>query len=207
MYVKATESTTHRNPHFSGQDAGARTAGLIRGAYHFALPNRSYGARQAAYFVRHGGDRRADGRTPPPAPDVEYNPYSTRHKCYGPGKARRTGRRPVVRTTTRRWRRCTGDSRAFASSNPLRIARHGTARPGALPGDQDLFDGSAGRPRTFARGRRPRGVWGGRAERHSGPVRRSPPCRSQFIFRSPRLLTFDSPMTSNDCLGKWKASR
>ncbi|MFB0618981.1 hypothetical protein [Streptomyces sp. AGS-58] len=60
---------------------------------------------------------------------------------------------------------------AFAGSNPMWTARHGTARPGTLPGgwrhwtfrqygtggrlpgDQDLFDGSMSRPRTFARGR------------------------------------------------------
>ncbi|MEU0052499.1 lysozyme [Streptomyces sp. NPDC006184] len=184
VYVKATESTTYRNPYFSGQYTGARTAGLIRGAYHFALPDRSSGARQAAYFVRHGGDWQADGWTLPPALDVEYNPYSTRHKCYGLGRARmvgwirsfsdevrrRTGRRPVIYTTTQWWKLCTGNSHAFAGSNPLWIARHGTARPGTLPGgwrywtfwqygiggtlpgDQNLFDGSVSRLRTFARG-------------------------------------------------------
>ncbi|MET7435206.1 GH25 family lysozyme, partial [Streptomyces flaveolus] len=69
VYVKATESTNYRNPYFSGQYSGAREAGLIRGAYHFARPDRSSGAKQAAYFVRHGGDWRADGWTLPPALD------------------------------------------------------------------------------------------------------------------------------------------
>lgn len=55
VYVKATESTGYRNPYFAGQYSGARKAGLIRGAYHFARPDRSSGAEQAAYFVRHGG--------------------------------------------------------------------------------------------------------------------------------------------------------
>ncbi|MCG0069649.1 lysozyme [Streptomyces tricolor] len=185
VYIKATESTTYRNPSFSGQYSGARKAGLYRGAYHFALPDRSSGAEQAAYFVRHGGDWRADGRTLPPALDIEYNPYSAKHACYGLGKARmvrwirsfsdeikrETGRRPVIYTTAQWWKQCTGNSRAFSSSHALWIARHGTARPGALPGgwrywtfwqyavegrlpgDQNLFNGSLSRLRVLARGR------------------------------------------------------
>ncbi|MFI1069725.1 lysozyme [Streptomyces puniciscabiei] len=184
VYVKATESTDYRNPYFSQQYNGARKAGLYRGAYHFARPDRSSGARQAAYFVRHGGDWRADGRTLPPALDIEYNPYNKKHKCYGLGwkrmvrwirsfsneVKRETGRRPVIYTTTQWWRICTGNSRAFAKSHALWIAWHGTSRPGKLPGgwrywtfwqfgsrgrlpgDQNLFNGSSSRLRTFARG-------------------------------------------------------
>ncbi|MFG3125304.1 lysozyme [Streptomyces sp. NPDC048201] len=147
-YVKATESTTYRNPYFTGQYDGARRAGLIRGAYHFALPDRSSGAAQAAYFVRHGGDWRADGRTLPPALDIEYNPYDKRHKCYGLSRRRmvrwvrsfsdevrrETGRRPVIYTTTNWWTACTGDSRAFSADHALWIASHGSADPGRLPG-------------------------------------------------------------------------
>ncbi|MGJ5750617.1 lysozyme [Streptomyces puniciscabiei] len=185
VYVKATESTDYRNPYFSQQYNGAREAGLYRGAYHFARPDRSSGARQASYFVRHGGDWRADGRTLPPALDIEYNPYNKKHKCYGLGwkrmvrwirsfsneVKRETGRRPVIYTTAQWWRTCTGNSRAFARSHALWIARHGTSRPGKLPGgwrywtfwqygsrgrlpgDQNLFNGSPSRLRAFARGR------------------------------------------------------
>ncbi|MEV6116755.1 lysozyme [Streptomyces sp. NPDC052109] len=184
VYVKATESTDYRNPYFSRQYGGAREAGLIRGAYHFARPDRSSGARQAAYFVRYGGAWRADGWTLPPALDIEYNPYSRKHKCYGLGRTRmirwirsfsdeirrETGRRPVIYTTPQWWKLCTGNSRAFARSHALWVARH-SARPGALPGgwrywtfwqygtkgrlpgDQNLFNGSASRLRIFARGR------------------------------------------------------
>ncbi|MFH9675199.1 lysozyme [Streptomyces sp. NPDC017405] len=185
VYVKATESTTYRNPYFSGQYTGARDAGLLRGAYHFALPDRSSGTRQAAYFVEHGGGWRADGWTLPPALDIEYNPYSATRRCYGLGKAqmvrwirafsdevrRRTGRRPVIYTTTQWWKLCTGNSRAFSKNHPLWIARHGTSRPGTLPGgwqywtfwqygaagtlpgDQNLFNGTLDRLRIFARDR------------------------------------------------------
>lgn len=147
VYVKATESTGYRNPYFAGQYGGARRHGILRGAYHFALPDKSSGAAQAAYFVRNGGDWRADGRTLPPALDIEYNPYDRKHRCYGLGKARMvgwirsfsdevrrlTGRPPVIYTTTHWWNSCTGGSRAL-SANPLWIARPGASSAGALPG-------------------------------------------------------------------------
>jgi lysozyme len=146
VYVKATESTSYRNPYFAQQYDGSRAAGLIRGAYHFALPDRSSGRAQAAHFVRNGGGWRADGWTLPPALDIEYDPYDKERKCYGLGKARMvawiqafsdevrrlTGRRPVIYTTTHWWNLCTGGSSAFAADHPLWIARYG-AGPGTLP--------------------------------------------------------------------------
>ncbi|MER7929071.1 lysozyme [Streptomyces sp. NPDC096057] len=184
VYVKATESTTYRNPYFSQQYDGARNAGIIRGAYHFALPNRSSGTSQAGYFVAHGGDWKADGWTLPPALDIETNPYDKKHPCYSLSRTgmvnwikafsaevnRRTGRRPVIYTTTQWWKTCTGNSSAFAATHALWIARHrsanaGTlpagwsywtfwqyANSGGLPGDQNLFNGTMTQLRKFARG-------------------------------------------------------
>lgn len=182
VYVKATESHTYRNPHFGRQYTGSRDAGLIRGAYHFAVPNRSSGKKQAAFFVRNGGGWSADGRTLPPALDIEYNPYG-RKKCYGLSKAgmvhwiksfsdevkRRTGRRPVIYTTTHWWNTCTGRSKAFGADHALWLARYGSSpgplpagwkywtiwqydNGGRLPGDQNLFNGSMKRLKAFARG-------------------------------------------------------
>jgi GH25 family lysozyme M1 (1,4-beta-N-acetylmuramidase) len=74
-YVKATESTTYVNPYFSQQYGGASQVGLVRGAYHFALPDRSSGAEQADWFAAHGGAWSADNQTLPGALDIEYNPY------------------------------------------------------------------------------------------------------------------------------------
>ncbi|MFJ9248768.1 lysozyme [Streptomyces sp. NPDC101776] len=147
VYIKATESTTYRNPYFGPQYDGARASGIIRGAYHFALPDRSSGAAQAAYFVAHGGDWKADGWTLPPALDIEYNPYDKKQGCYGLSKAgtvnwikafsaevkRETGRRPVIYTTTRWWNECTGDNTTLASTHALWIARHKAADAGTLP--------------------------------------------------------------------------
>ncbi|WP_030947943.1 lysozyme [Streptomyces sp. NRRL S-646] len=147
VYVKATESTNYRNPYFSQQYNGARGAGIIRGAYHFALPDRSSGRTQAAYFVHNGGTWSSDGWTLPPALDIEYNPYSTKHRCYGLSKAgmvswiksfsnevkRLTGRHPVIYTTTHWWNTCTGGSGASASNHALWIARHESGAAGSLP--------------------------------------------------------------------------
>ena len=147
VYVKATESTNYRNPYFGQQYNGARSAGIIRGAYHFALPDRSSGRTQAAYFVHNGGRWSSDGWTLPPALDIEYNPYSAKHRCYGLSKAsmvswiksfsnevkRLTGRHPVIYTTTHWWNTCTGGSGAFASNHALWIARHESGAAGSLP--------------------------------------------------------------------------
>ncbi|MFI0264501.1 lysozyme [Streptomyces sp. NPDC017056] len=183
VYVKATESTWYRNPYFPRQYRGARKAGLLRGAYHFGVPNASSGRAQARHFLRSGGGWRADGRTLPPALDIEHNPYDREHACYGmSGTAlvrwikafsnevlRQTGRRPVIYTTARWWNGCTGGSRAFAATHPLWLAHwHGTpgklpagwaypsirqrAGSGALPGDQNTWNGTAAQLRRFARG-------------------------------------------------------
>ncbi|MEU9337576.1 lysozyme [Streptomyces sp. NPDC048290] len=147
VYVKATESVSYRNPYFGRQYDGARGAGLVRGAYHFALPDRSSGAAQARYFVRNGGDWRADGWTLPPALDLEGDPYGAKRRCYGMSAARMTGwiwafsdevrrltgRRPVIYTTARWWNACTKRSTAFADDHPLWVARYGARSAGELP--------------------------------------------------------------------------
>ncbi|MQS10910.1 hypothetical protein F7Q99_01095 [Streptomyces kaniharaensis] len=180
-YVKATEGTTYRNPYFAQQYNGSYNAGLIRGAYHFALPNRSSGGVQANYFVDHGGGWSPDGATLPPALDIEYNPYGA--TCYGLGQRdmvawihafsdtvlARTGRYPTIYTTTSWWTQCTGNNGDFGATNPLWIARYapspGTlpngwayqtiwqyASSGTFPGDQDLFNGAYDRLQALADG-------------------------------------------------------
>ncbi|WP_272956234.1 GH25 family lysozyme, partial [Salmonella enterica] len=54
-WVKATEGTSYQNPFYASQYNGSQSAGLIRGAYHFALPSNSSGQAQATYFSDHGG--------------------------------------------------------------------------------------------------------------------------------------------------------
>ena len=170
-YVKATESTTYVNPYFTQQYVGAYQVGLVRGAYHFALPDRSSGAAQAAFFATNGGAWSANNQTLPGALDIEYNPYGP--TCYGLSQSAmvswigaflneyraRTSRWAAIYTTTNWWQQCTGNYPGFGAS-PLWIARWSdnvgalpagwstytfwqwTNQPVEFPGDQDVFNGS-----------------------------------------------------------------
>ncbi|KAG0018698.1 hypothetical protein BGZ80_006850 [Entomortierella chlamydospora] len=177
-YIKATEGTSYTNPYFTQQYNGAYNQGLIRGAYHFAHPDGS-GSAQATYFLAHGGGWSGDGVTLPGALDLEYGSTST---CWGVSQATiikfihdfsdtykaKTGRPPVIYTTTDWWKTCTGNSAAF-SENPLWIARYSSS-VGTLPaswsyqsfwqntdnsgvgGDGDIWNGSITSLKKFAKG-------------------------------------------------------
>jgi GH25 family lysozyme M1 (1,4-beta-N-acetylmuramidase) len=171
-YVKATEGTSYTNPYFAQQYNGSYNVGMIRGAYHFARPNISGGTTQADYFAAHGGGWSADGKTLPPALDIEYNPYSG-GECYGLSQSGMVSwvkafsnemyakyrKYPMIYTTLDWWTTCTGNSSAFASTNPFWIAKYSSTPPtppagtatwtmwqyassGTFPGDQDEFNGS-----------------------------------------------------------------
>lgn len=179
VYIKATEGTYYHNPDFTSQYNGPYSRKVLRGAYHFAIPNNSSGAAQANYFVKHGGGWSSDGRTLPGALDAEYDPYG--RPCYGLSQARMrawiwgfviqykrdTGIWPVLYTSTLWWRRCTGNARGFQKYDPLWIACYCSgagplpagykfytfwqyADAGRLPGDQDRFNGSARQLRKIA---------------------------------------------------------
>ena len=151
-YVKATEGTTFTNSSFGSQYNGSYNAGLIRGAYHFAIPSVSSGATQADFFVNNGGGWSADGKTMPPLLDIEYNPYSSLGNiCYNMSatdmvrwisdfSARmkaRTGRVPAIYSTTDWWKTCTGNSASF-SENPLHIASYSSV-VGSLPASWQFY--------------------------------------------------------------------
>jgi GH25 family lysozyme M1 (1,4-beta-N-acetylmuramidase) len=143
-YMKATEGTGFTDSRFDTNYTQSYNAGLIRGAYHFALPDRSGGAAQARFFVSNGGGWSGDGKTLPPALDIEYNPYGA--SCYGKSQSamvtwirefsnevkRLSGRYPTIYTTRDWWVSCTGNSGAFNRTNALWIARWGSS-PGTLP--------------------------------------------------------------------------
>ncbi|KAF7326108.1 Secreted hydrolase [Mycena kentingensis (nom. inval.)] len=188
-YIKATEGSTFISPTFSSQYTGATNAGLIRGGYHFAHPDTSSGATQAKFFLAHGGGWSADGITLPGALDIEYNPSGAEcyglsassmvawikdfSNTYHAATTRFPGdphlppvllvdelELPVIYTTTDWWTTCTGNSAAFATDNPVWIARYSTrigtlpagwgsttfwqyADSGPNPGDQNVFNGDA----------------------------------------------------------------
>ncbi|WP_051115040.1 lysozyme [Actinokineospora enzanensis] len=176
-YVKATEGTGYTNPYFAQQYNGSYAVGMVRGAYHFAVPDRSSGAAQAGYFVSNGGGWSRDGKTLPGVVDLEYNPYGA--TCYGKSQSAmaswirdftgtyrtRTGRDVVIYTSTSWWSQCVGNT-AFAGTNPLWVARYASS-PGTLPYnwsvwtfwqyssspiDQDYFNGAADRLKVLANG-------------------------------------------------------
>jgi GH25 family lysozyme M1 (1,4-beta-N-acetylmuramidase) len=180
VYIKASEGTGYLNPAFNQQYSGSFAAGMIRGAYHFARPDATTGGAQATYFVDHGGGWTRDGHTLPGALDMEYNPYGD--ACYGKDaptlvawikdfatvyKAR-TGRRPVIYTSTMWWKRCTSNSPAF-KNHALWLARYNTAvgelpagwttqdiwqfaNQGPLPGDQNYYNGPIDRLKALVNG-------------------------------------------------------
>ncbi|MCA6095666.1 lysozyme [Streptomyces sp. SCA3-4] len=180
-YTKATEGTSYTNPYFAQQYNGPYDAGMIRGAYHFALPSNSSGATQADYFVDHGGGWTDDGWTLPGVLDMEYNPYGS--TCYGLGTERmidwiadfldtyrgHTGRDAVIYTSATWWKKCTGNYGGFARYNPLWVPRYGSSS-GELPkgwdfytfwqytdtgptvGDHNRFNGSLSRLKALAYG-------------------------------------------------------
>ena len=145
-YAKATEGTYYTNPYFYNQYVGPYDAGLIRGAYHFAIPNNSSGQTQANYFIAHGGGWSSDGKTLPGALDIEYNPYG--QECYNLNHSQmvswiknfvnqyayREHVFPVIYTTTDWWSTCTGNYGTwFGSRDPLWIANYSASHGGTLP--------------------------------------------------------------------------
>lgn len=144
-YVKATEGNYYKNPSYSSQYQGSRNVGMIRGAYHFAIPNWSSGADQARYFVQNGGGWSSDGYTMPPVLDFEFNPYEGRtingfyfgNTCYNMSPSQltswvrdfgntmqtMTGRLPVIYTNTSWWNQCLGNPSGFGDY-PLWVAAY-----------------------------------------------------------------------------------
>ncbi|KAA9154524.1 hypothetical protein FPZ12_031885 [Amycolatopsis acidicola] len=169
-FVKDTAGVGYANPNYLAQFRAVKAAGMIRGSYHYARPDKSTGAAQAAYLHDHDGRWFSDGMTLPPALDMEdtqgappcYNlspqdmvnwirDFSTTLKA-------RTGHTPIIYTTTLWWKRCTGNSTAFSGDHVLWLARFNTSMgevpggwnatfwqsgvTGRLPGNQDTFYGT-----------------------------------------------------------------
>jgi GH25 family lysozyme M1 (1,4-beta-N-acetylmuramidase) len=148
-YAKATEGTYYTNPDFTNQYEGPYDNGVIRGAYHFAIPPNATGQAQADYFISHGGGWSGDGMTLPGALDIEYNPYPNTYgnECYNFSQAQmrtwltnfineyafREGVYPTIYSTTDWWTTCTGNYSGFGSNDPLWIANYSASAGGPLP--------------------------------------------------------------------------
>jgi GH25 family lysozyme M1 (1,4-beta-N-acetylmuramidase) len=163
-YVKASEGNYYTNPSYADQYQGSRAVGMIRGAYHFAIPNWSSGADQARYFVQNGGGWVSDGFTLPPVLDFEFNPYAGEtiegfyfgNTCYDMSPAQLTswvrdfgntmksltGRLPVIYTNTSWWKQCTGDAAGFGDY-PLWVASYPSSPSndaGPIPSSWGSYD-------------------------------------------------------------------
>ncbi|KAF3395494.1 N,O-diacetylmuramidase [Talaromyces pinophilus] len=144
VIIKASEGITVQDALYSQHVAGAKAAGLIYGAYHFARPGSSTGTAEASYFLENGGSWTSGGSNLPGMLDLENNPSGT--QCYGLSTSdmitwigefvntyqSSTGRYPMIYTTYNWWTACTSNTTQF-SQCPLVLARYNTA-PGSVPG-------------------------------------------------------------------------
>ncbi|WP_325703244.1 GH25 family lysozyme [Amycolatopsis sp.] len=169
-FVKDTAGVGYVNPNYLAQFRAVKAAGLIRGSYHYARPDKSSGAAQAAYLHDHDGKWFSDGMSLPPALDLENTPGAA--PCYALSpqdmvnwirdfsttlKAR-TGHNPIIYTTALWWKTCTANSTAFSRDHVLWLARYNAAMgevpggwsaafwqsgvTGPLPGNQDSYFGT-----------------------------------------------------------------
>ena len=155
-YVKASEGTWASNSYFAQQYNGSAATGLVRGAYHFARPNLSRGADQAAAFIASGGGWSPDGQTLPGALDIEEHPdvyngapyYEGLNMCYNMSPSQlsdwvadfvgyygqTTGKAAMIYSSSNFWNTCMAGSARFSQTNPLWGASWFTNSPGQIGG-------------------------------------------------------------------------
>jgi GH25 family lysozyme M1 (1,4-beta-N-acetylmuramidase) len=139
-YIKATEGTSYKDPTFNSNYLNAYYAKVIRGAYHFARPDLSSGATQAAYFASSGGAWSADNLTLPGMLDLEGGCYGKSVSAmqswildfYNTYKSRTT-RDIVLYTSPSWWNTCTGGWSGMYSRSPLFVAHWTTASSPTIP--------------------------------------------------------------------------
>ncbi|MEW2175003.1 GH25 family lysozyme [Streptomyces sp. NPDC005406] len=139
-YIKATESTTYKDPTFSANYLHAYNAKVIRGAYHFARPSLSSGAAQANYFAGNGGAWSRDNLTLPGMLDLEGGCSGKSTSAmqswildfYNTYKAR-TGRDVVIYTSPSWWNTCTGGWSGMSARSPLFVAHWTSATSPSIP--------------------------------------------------------------------------
>jgi GH25 family lysozyme M1 (1,4-beta-N-acetylmuramidase) len=139
VYIKATEATRYANPWFTSDRAGARAAGIPRGAYAFARPSTTPGsaAAQARSFVARAGTRSGVGDLPPMLDlEVSGGLHPGQLTAWASTWLRAvrslTGRTPVLYTVRHFWITAMADSTAF-HRYPLFIADYGARAP-SVPG-------------------------------------------------------------------------
>jgi len=157
--IKTSEGTYYVNPYYASDAVQAARAGLLVMPYAFAnpFPAKDNGSARGQADMAARQLRSAAvpaSKMLPLALDIEPDPYAARQKtsqCYGLSRTAmvtwiqqfvaeaqvKTGKKPVIYTTTAWWKACTGNSAAFGSY-PLWIASYGKSGP-ALPAGWSKF--------------------------------------------------------------------
>jgi lysozyme len=127
-FIKATEGGDYTDPRFAANWAGARQAGVVRGAYHFFRPQTDAMA-QAAHFLR--TVTLAPGDLPPVL-DVEVtdgraaDAIAAGVRTWLAEVERVTGRRPILYTRASFW---TAQMGGGFNAYPLWVAHYGVSSP------------------------------------------------------------------------------
>lgn len=143
VFMKATDGDDYLDPTFATNRSGARSNGLVVGAYHFARPDASKGdaLHEARWFVGHADP--GPGHLLPVL-DLETSKGLDRQEItlwarrWVAEVRRLTGVTPFVYTSPYGWMARTGDSRALARDGaPLWIAHWGVDSPTLPAGNWD----------------------------------------------------------------------
>lgn len=146
-FVLASDGTSFTSPTYSDQYHGAKDAGMIAGAYHFARPDDSSGAEQANRFLD-VADYQNDGKTLPPVLDLEVDPNSG--GCYDMSVDEmhgwtdefsktvkdRTGQEPIVYANPSFWQQCMGSTDSYGDHD-LWLASYDVDEPQVPDGFKD----------------------------------------------------------------------
>ncbi|MGH3509817.1 MAG: GH25 family lysozyme, partial [Nocardioidaceae bacterium] len=141
-FLKATESTTFRDPYFAADWAATAKAGIYRGAYHFARPRVGTAVAQARYFASVIGPQTGRG-TLPPVLDLEVTgglspkQLITWTRNWLVEVQRLTRRDPMIYVSPAFWEERLNNSTAF-HHYPLWIANYGVKSP-RVPGGWPTF--------------------------------------------------------------------
>ncbi|MFI9787020.1 glycoside hydrolase family 25 protein [Kitasatospora sp. NPDC051984] len=163
VWLKATEGTGTVDNWFTRDLAGARSANLIHGAYHYFRPDQD-GAAQADHFLdtlRGAGHTGTKPGELPPAVDVEactrdgHRLQPAQLGAFLRRVEHATGSAPAVYTRRDIIDDCLGGTKDLAG-HPSWLARYGTTEPRPLPGattwdfwqhsDHAQLPGTAGLP-------------------------------------------------------------
>ncbi|MEU7873550.1 GH25 family lysozyme [Dactylosporangium sp. NPDC049140] len=143
VFLKASEGVSYTDPHYSANSSAANSAGLLRGAYHFARPDSSAGdaLAEARHFIDVTGTS-LTGQLPPVL-DIEdsgglsSSALITWTRTFLREVERLTGRVPIVYTGPSFWQSKMANSKDF-KNYPLWLAQYTSGTP-TIPGGWSTY--------------------------------------------------------------------